>query len=141
MHVIAELCGEHRQLEEQASQLMEIAGAAVPDPATVAMIRWRLAQALSDHCAREDRAIYDNMLASGDVSATAIAWAFRREHGALAESFGRYIGAWPVDRIAREWARFRVDTHAVLEALADRIACEEDVLYAHAERVRARRAA
>jgi hypothetical protein len=141
MELIAELCGEHRQLEAQASRLMDIVSAEVPDPATIAMVRWRMAQALSDHCAHEDLAIYDWLLASGDVSASAVAWAFQREHGALVELFGRYIVSWPVERIAREWDAFRVDTHGVVEALADRIACEEEILYPQVGRVMARRAA
>jgi hypothetical protein len=141
MQAIADLCSEHRLLEEQAARLAHIAAAAVPDPAAIAVVRWRMAQALADHCAREDRMIYEGLLTSGDVAATAIAWAYRHEHSTLTERFGRYVADWPVKRVAREWEAFRAETREVLDALADRILSEEHVLYAHSARVMGRRAA
>ena len=139
--VISELCSEHRLLEEQAEQLGRIVTSQVPDSAAVAVIRWRMAQALADHCAREDHVIYDRLLSSGDVAATAVAWAYRREHGAIAERFNRYVAEWPVKRVGREWEAFRAETRKVLSALADRILSEEEVLYMQSLRVMGRRAA
>lgn len=137
--VIPEFCAEHRALEAHAAQLLAIVSAPVPDAAAVAVMRWRMAQALIDHCNREDRLIYDRLLSSGDAIATDIAWQYRQEHGTIGPSFASYIAAWPVGRITREWARFRAETEALLAGLADRIEREEQVLYAHVERVMARR--
>jgi hypothetical protein len=100
-----------------------------------------MAQALLDHCNRENWLVYDRLLASGDAIATNIAWRYRQEHGALGPAFANYIAAWPVGRISREWARFRDETEALMTGLAERIEDEERVLYAHVERVMARRAA
>lgn len=141
MTLIAELCGEHRALEEHAARLMRAVACEVPDAASVAGARWQMAQVLFDHCRREDRGVYDRLLASGDASATAVAWRYRQDHGAIVADFSRYIADWPVGRIAREWARFRVETEALVASLALRIAQEEAVLYTHAERVMAQRAA
>jgi hypothetical protein len=138
---ISELCAEHRQLEEHARHLLEIVVAPVPDAAAIAGMRWTMAQALYDHCAREDGEVYQLIFASGDVAATRVAWAYRQEHGRLGPAFGRYITDWPVARINREWDAFRIDTLAILDRLAMRISSEEATLYAHAERVRLRRAA
>lgn len=132
---IAELCAEHRQLEAQARQMLAIVAGPVADAAAVAGFRWRMAQALYNHCEREDRLIYRTILSSGDAAATALALSYRIEHGQLARDFGHYITDWPVTRINREWDAFRADTQAVMAALAVRIQSEEDTLYAHAERV------
>ena len=139
--MIRELCAEHRALEAQAAQLLAIVSGAVPDAAAVAVLRWGMAQTLLDHCNRENWLVYDRLLASGDAIATDIAWRYRQEHGTLGPAFANYIAAWPVGRISREWARFRDETEALMTGLAERIEDEERVLYAHVERVMARRAA
>lgn len=141
MTSILDLCGEHRELEEQAAALLCVVQNLVPDPAAVAVLRWRIARMLVDHCAREDRAVYERLIASGDASATAIAWRYRQEHGRLAPDFSGYIAAWPVGRVDREWEAFRADTEAMVMRLNSRIFLEEHVLYAHVERVTARRRA
>lgn len=137
--MIPDLCAEHRALEAQAAQLLEIVSASVPDAAAVAAMRWQMGQALLDHCTREDRLVYDRLLSSGDAIATNIAWCYRQEHGMLGPAFANYIAAWPVGRINREWERFRVETRALISDLAARIEREEQVLYAHVERVIERR--
>lgn len=139
MDLIAELLDEHRELQGQAARLLHAISADVPDPAGVAVVRWQFAQTLFDHCSREDRTIYDRLLASGDVTATTIAWRYRQEFGELAQRFARYISEWPVDRIAREWGSFGGETRAVLAILGSRIEREEEVLYVHAARVIDRR--
>lgn len=141
MSSISELCDEHRQLEGNARHLRKIVAAPVADAASVASMRWQMAQALHDHCAREHREVYRLILSSGDAKATGAAWAYRLEHGELALAFGRYITDWPVARINREWNAFQADTLAILDRLAMRIASEEATLYPHAERLWLRRAA
>src|ERR1700754_219972 len=110
MTSILDLCTEHRELEEQATTLLRVVQNLVPDPASVAMLRWRMARMLSEHCAREDREVYQRLVASGDASATVVAWRYRQEHGRLVPDFSRYIAAWPIEGIAREWPRFSAAT-------------------------------
>ncbi len=141
MAALSELCEEHRKLCDQASLLRSIVMAPVPDAAAIAGMRWQMAHTLHEHCAHEDEAVYRLIFASGDAAATQIAWAYRQEHGRIGRAFGQYISDWPVKRITREWSAFRADTLAILERLAARIAGEEATLYAHAERLRLRRAA
>ncbi len=138
---ISRLCEEHRKLEALAEQMLRIVAAPVADAAAVATLRWRLAQALLDHCAVEDSGIYDRLLASGDAVATAIAWRYRQEFGALGAAYAHFISDWPVDRINRNWIGFRADTEVMMGKLAARILCEEQELYAHVERVEMRRRA
>lgn len=138
---IAELCEEHRRLEAEAAKMLAIVGAPVADAAAIAGLRWQMAQALLDHCAREDRSVYDRLLASGDAVATALAWRYRQEFGALGAAFAHYISDWPVDRINRNWIGFRADTELMMAKIAARIECEERELYAHAERIAGQRRA
>ena len=121
--------------------MLTIVSATVPDAAAVAVMRWQMAQALRDHCVREDRQIYDRLLSSGDAVATEIAWSYREEHGLLGPAFANYMATWPVGRIAGEWERFRAETRVLLADLAERIEREEQVLYPHVERVVARQRA
>lgn len=141
MKAIPELCAEHRKLEAMAGQMLAIVAAPVADAAAIAGLRWRIAQTLLNHCVDEDRAVYDRLLVSGDAAATALAWRYRQEFGALGAAYANYISDWPVDRINRNWIGFRADTEAVMAKLAARILCEEQELYAHAERIEARRKA
>jgi hypothetical protein len=138
---ISKLCEEHRKLEALAAQMLRIVAGAAADAAAIAGLRWRLAQALLDHCADEDRSVYDRLLASGDAVATAVAWRYRQEFGALGAAYAHYISDWPVDRINRNWIGFRADTEAMMAKLAARVLCEEQELYAHAERIAERRRA
>jgi hypothetical protein len=139
--VIRKLREEHRAIEAQAAHLLRIVSARVPDSAAVAAMRWRMAQALRDHCGREDRLVYDWLLACGDSAAVEAASHYRSDHGALASAFAAYIADWPVQRIAREWQRFGEETRTQLAGLRDRIAREEQILYGHVERLGALRAA
>jgi len=141
MTLIAELCAEHRQVEEQARLLLRIADAECPDSAMVAGTRWRLAQMLHDHCIREDHAVYDRLLDSGDPAAIAHAEHYREDHGGIARSVAGYIAAWPVTRIGQEWQAFGAATRATVAAILERIRLEERHLYGHLARVEARRAA
>lgn len=141
MATISELCDEHRKLEALAAQLLKIVAAPVADAASVAGVRWQMAQALLDHCRGEDAAIYDKLLSSGDREATELAWRFRREFGMLSAAYTSYISDWPVDRINRNWIGFRADTVALMAKLDERIASEEGELYLHAQRIEARRQA
>ena len=139
MTSISELCEEHRQLEAHAARMLTIVAAPVADAASVAGMRWRMAQALLDHCRDEDRVIYDRLLASGDAVATALAWEYRKEFGALSAAFASYIADWPVDRINRNWIGFRADTETMMARLAERVESEERELYLHAQRIEQRR--
>ncbi|WP_052508078.1 hemerythrin domain-containing protein [Sphingomonas hengshuiensis] len=141
MASITEFCAEHRELERQARMLLDVVALEIPDPASVAALRWGFAQTLRDHCAGEDYAIYDVLLASGDVAATRTAWAQRQEHGALSAAFATYIAQWSVGRMASEWPLFCAETRAMLARMLDRIESEETILFAEAERVFARRKA
>ena len=141
MPQIAGLIAEHRILEGEAARLVAIVAGRVPDGAAVAAVRWRMAEALLDHCAREDRLVYDALLNAEDPVAADLAWRYREDHGAIGAAFTRYVTEWPVSRVAREWDRFREETHAIVAMLAERMAREETILYPLARDMEVRRAA
>ena len=141
MIVLAELLGEHQELERLADGFKAIVRAPVPDAAAVAAVRWQLVRAFIDHWEREDRLVYDLLLASGDARATALTWAFRQEFGTLREEMRRYVTEWPVDRISREWQAFQEHTFGLATRVDARREQEEKQLYPQARRVIGRRAA
>lgn len=141
MRLIDDLCAEHRILEQHAERLLRVVEGEMPDAAAVAALRWNMAQTLEQHCGREDSAVYERLLESEDATARAVAWHYRREHGALTGDFGLFIAQWPVERITAEWKLFGEECRAVIASLALRIEREEAVLYVHAERVMDQRAA
>lgn len=141
METIRELREEHRLLEADARRLLAIVGNRVPDAASVAAMRWDMAQQLFNHCEREDRGVYERMAVSGDARAIATARAYRLDHGAMSAAFGRYISDWPVARIASEWTVFRAETEAMVARIEQRLRSEEAELYPAVEHVIARRAA
>ena len=141
MKAIPELCEEHRKLEAMAGQMLAIVAAPVADAAAVAGLRWRIAQRLLNHCAEEDRSIYNRLLVSGDALATALALRYRQEFGNLGSAYAHYISDWPVDRINRNWVGFRADTETMMACITARIQSEEQELYVHAERIAMRRRA
>lgn len=139
--LIEDLCAEHRELESLSAELLRVVGAQISDSASVAGLRWQIARALADHCEREDRQVYDKLLCSGDAIATVLALRCRQEHGVIVERFRTYIQEWPVGRITREWEDFGRATEAMLAAIAERTAREEQQVYPHVDRVIARCAA
>ena len=141
MTSIKDIWNEHRALEARAAQLLQIVASPVPDPAAVAAVRWDMAQALAQHCAREDREVYAPLLASDDAEARLAARHLNEEQGMLARRFADYAARWPVARMAREWEVFRSDTAALLLDLKRRITREERELHPHLARIEHRRAA
>lgn len=141
MSATTQLRAEHRWLEGEAAKLLHIASAPTPDSAAVAAIRWRLVQALREHCAREDALVEDWLTACSDGKARTAVSRHREAHGRISEFFMRYVSQWPVARLASEWDGFCAETHAVVAGLAARFAAEELELHPHAERVHARREA
>jgi hypothetical protein len=136
---LSKLCEEHRWLEAEAAKLLRIVSLPMPDTAAITAIRWRIAQALRDHCRREGSAVYDWLLDSGDAAGEATARRYRRDHGDVDEAFSRYVANWPISRLSREWDDFRIETEVMVTELAARTLLEEQVLYPHVERVQARR--
>lgn len=141
MSNIAKLRDEHRVLESGLRRMLDIVANPSPDPASIAAIRWRLAQTLFEHCAQEDRAIYERLAQSGDAAAIAACSDYRREHGAMGEAFGRYIADWPIERIRSDWGGFGAATRTIVRRVTDRIAVEEAQLYPLLERIMLMRAA
>jgi hemerythrin-like domain-containing protein len=138
---IEQLCDEHRELAELSAELLRIVDGHAPDAAAVASIRWEMCRAITDHCALEDQAVYSPLITSGHGAACRMAWRFRSEFGNIGEEFRLYIGAWPVDRISRDWTGFGAVTRVLLGLLAERIKREEHELYPMAQSVLETRAA
>ncbi|MFZ5748028.1 MAG: hemerythrin domain-containing protein [Pseudomonadota bacterium] len=141
MRQLQQFCEEHRNIEREAASLADAVSTAVPDAASVAVARWRLARLLFDHCTREDQLVYGRLAVSGDQEATRIAWRYRQTYGTMMERFGVYIREWPVGRILAEWVLFQRATHEILALIEGRVAEEERELFPLARRIFLRDAA
>ena len=101
--------GTEQQVLGLVEQLRGIVANPYPDPASVAPLRWRIAQALLEHCERKDA------IASG---LPAVATMARREdHAALCCLFSHYIADWSVARIGAEWRQFGKETEDLVASL------------------------
>lgn len=138
---IAELLNEHRELRAMAERLLAIVSCQVADSAAIAVLRWQICRKLVDHCAAEERNVYDLLITSGDPDATQLILALRDEVGCLDADFRAYVAEWPVDRVNREWPHFGVVTHALLDRLGHRMAREEHEVFPELARIARRRAA
>jgi hypothetical protein len=141
MQPIGPLLDDHRALEDMAAAMHRILDGEQPDAAAVAAIRWRFGALLIEHCRREEERVYYPLLSSWDVEASAVAFAFQRELGSLADDYSQHVLEWPVDRINADWAGFGAECRTVLARLADRVEREESLLYPLAERLNRRHAA
>jgi len=138
---IAELLEEHRELRGMAERLRGIVSCQVADSAAIAVLRWQFCRKLADHCAAEERSVYELLITTGDPEVTQLILALRDEVGSLDTDFRAYVAEWPIDRVNREWAHFGDVTHVLLERLAHRIMREEQELFPELARIAQRRAA
>ncbi len=88
------------------------------------------------HLAMEDRALYPKMLSSDDELASKTAQRFIDEMGGISAAFKAYMGHWPhAKAIQADPTGFGNETKAIFTALAKRIECEDNELYAVADKL------
>lgn len=135
-------------LVQQARGIIAAIGARPTEPALFCLILalGKLADTLRLHLAHEDRCLYPEMMASGRRDVAATAHRFFEERGHLAPQAALYFETWlGAGAILRDWDNFRLASAALFSLLADRIRCENEILYpmadALAEEKRSARAA
>lgn len=101
--------GKEVEILALVGQLRDVVANSYPDPASVAPLRWQIAQTLLEHCERKDRAVTD---VREDVAARR-----RADHAAVCCLFAHYIADWSVGRVAAEWERFGKETEDVAASL------------------------
>ncbi|AXJ97009.1 hemerythrin domain-containing protein [Sphingomonas sp. FARSPH] len=124
------MSAEHDELLGLGEELVACIAETVPDHAAVARLRWAMTRKLLAHLAKEDTLLYPRLKASRDPRAAAMATRFADEMGDLAEKYRAYIADWPAERIDADWRQFGAETRRILQALRQRIAREETMLYA-----------
>ena len=91
----------------------------------------RLLGILSIHLSMEDKSLYPRLLAHSDPSIKAMTQRFIDEMGGIAKVLEDYKSKWmTVAKIQANPADFVKETHGIIDALALRIAKENDELYA-----------
>jgi hypothetical protein len=118
---------QHDSIAEHAAALA--AAISQPTYTPVATIRWKLARELIGHLAVEDRLLYPALIGSVDQRTSTVARRFKEEMGGLSSTFTSYMREWTDQRITAEWSAFCSETRALLAALSNRIARENNELY------------
>ena len=91
----------------------------------------RLLGILSIHLSMEDKSLYPRLLAHSDPSIKAMTQRFIDEMGGIAKVLEDYKSKWmTVAKIQANPVDFVNETHGIIDALAMRIAKENDELYA-----------
>ena len=90
---------------------------------------------LVDHLSKEDNDLYPLMMASDDYELRTLAQDAFADMGLLHGAWVAYRDQWTVDRIMVDASTFGAATAALVEALATRIAMENETLYPAADAV------
>jgi hypothetical protein len=126
---------EHALLVRIAGQLRECIGRPIPPP-TVELfaVRRELNATLIAHLKAEDWILYPMLLASDDPQTAATAQGFMDEMGGLAAAFLAYADKWNASAIESDWSGYCSESKGIIEALTERITCENRDLYPLAAR-------
>ena len=98
-------------------------------------LRRELVSTLLAHLKLEDWALYPRLIQSGEADIAAAGEAFKDEMGGLAPAFLAYSDKWNAGTIDADWPGYCTDTHAILDALMNRLTRENRELLPLLERV------
>ena len=122
---------DHEVLLRSASRLSGLAAAirTRADACDVRSVIDQMDAGLMVHLAIEDVDVYPQLMRHPDAQLKVMASETFAEMGVIKGAWVSYRDLWDVDRILADTARFATATDAVVQALAMRIAMENDVLY------------
>ncbi|KQM97792.1 hypothetical protein ASE85_12935 [Sphingobium sp. Leaf26] len=124
-----QLTDEHEELAVIALELRRLMGKQEPDIEAVTRERWRLGYRLAIHLAREDKHVYPELKRHTDARIATLATAYEAEMGSLDQQYRDYMARWNSGGITTHWQGFCTETLAIIDALENRIAREEQELY------------
>jgi hypothetical protein len=127
---------EHAKLAMLFQRLGEAIGRPTPPPQIELFeLRRELVSMLVAHLKLEDWALYPRLIESGESQLASAGKAFKDEMGGLAPAFLAYSEKWNANTISADWNGYREDTHAILEALTNRLTRENRELLPLLERL------
>lgn len=123
------LMHEHDALVALSRQLIEVLRSERARPAEAVDCRDALSALMSSHLAKEDSAIYPQLIAGSDTAAATAARDTVTEFSDLTNDWMANLAQWDGVAIAADWNGFREQTIAIVERLLGRIRRENDLLY------------
>ena len=130
MASLTELREDHAQIVRTVKRLqVMISLPSPPSQLELFNLRRELSSTLISHLKAEDWVLYPRLKESGDSQVAAVATAFSEEMGGLSEAFLAYNNKWGAAAIEANWADYRAETKAILDALTGRITRENRELY------------
>ena len=126
---------EHDILLRSASRLAGLAATLQTrdDAVSVRALIDGMNTSLVDHLTKEDMELYPEMMRSEDRMLQTMAREAFEDMGLLHGAWVAYRNQWTTDRILGNVSTFNAATSALVEALATRIAMENELLYPAAE--------
>jgi hypothetical protein len=136
MSELAKLRDDHMTLARLFHRLGETIEQPNPPPQTeLFALRRELLSTLLAHLKLEDWALYPRLIGSPDPAVSTTGQWFKDEMGGLAPAFLAYSDKWNAGTIDADWAGYRKDTSAILDALRNRLARENRELLPLLERL------
>jgi iron-sulfur cluster repair protein YtfE (RIC family) len=100
-----------------------------PAPLHLFAVRQELSPTLIGHLKVEDWVVYPSLVGSPNSQVARTARAFCEEMGSLADDYRDHCAKWTAAEIAQDWPGYCADCREILDALAVRIARENNELY------------
>jgi hypothetical protein len=125
MSELTKIREDHAALARLFRQLRSMVESSRPPSQLVLFdLRRELVSTLLAHLKLEDWALYPRLMESSDSAVSEIGRKFQREMGGLAPAFVAYCDKWSASAIEGDWQGYCADTHAILDALENRLLCE-----------------
>lgn len=136
MSELRKLREDHAKLARLFRSLGEVIDRpAAPPQVELFDLRREMLSTLLAHLKLEDWALYPRLIESDDEQAAAAGQAFKDEMGGLAPAFLAYSDKWGAHTIDADWDGYCRDTHAILDALMNRLTRENRELLPLLERL------
>lgn len=130
MSDFAKLQGEHAQLIKLADELLCLMAQNAPaSRMQLLLVREALASGLIRHLHEEDRAVYPHLLRTGTASQRQALNSLRDQTGNLCDAFEQHMLRWTASRIQADWNGYCRECSSLLDALRQRVLCEDEHLY------------
>ena len=111
----------HRGLEAAGAEIAALLDAPAPDPVALPAARWNLATLMTQHMAMEDRHLFAYLVEDPRPEVSRIGRQYREEFVGYFGSYADCAKRWSAERVAKDWAGYRVEARHQLRLLSERI--------------------
>jgi hypothetical protein len=125
------LLDEHDQIDAFSSELEAVCLRDVPDPYAVSQAQFNLRQALDEHFAHEEEALYARLMGTAGTSVEGIEQ-FQAQLRLLCADWNQYLSEWDAECLNADWPGFRAETMTLMKRVRARTGEETKLIYTQA---------